>query len=450
MRSLLTDALLHLRISKRVLKSLPLVGFAGLTFIFELDNFVGEDIVNARNNYTSGEKWDFWGGISTLFYAHIPSLGFRWQIWLGVFQLLICTIGLALILEKDVSKRNRIIPKMVITAFSLIFAAQMTRDGLMFSFLILGFGLLGEESFENLMNKRIISGLATISLAMSFRPWLSIAIIPLIFVHQRNRRIGTKKVFTLIILLTWLPLLLELSAKEGLKLNESFPQQQVMIMDIAASYCYTNNPTTGKKARIALETFSSNPEFSSFACQIFRSDTWVSLTQKGNESPRRFISDFKLIRPDELLKYKDLESKWIQLIISDPVTYIQNRIMFLGKIVVGSDSRNISMLSAKSIPGALKGAYRAPYDLAVSLHLFSIISVFAYLFAIPIRRFLKGLNPAVMLDNLTLAILLSTGLWALTSSVAFIGSNGRYTYSITLLSLVLYIRYHNSLGIERE
>jgi hypothetical protein len=60
----------------------------------QIPSFYGEDIVNARNNYLDGPRTDFWGGISTLIYAHVPDFGFRWQIWLAIFQITLTSIAL--------------------------------------------------------------------------------------------------------------------------------------------------------------------------------------------------------------------------------------------------------------------------------------------------------------------------------------------------------------------
>ena len=64
------------------------------TFFLQIPSFYGEDIVNARNNYLTGNKTDFWGGASTVAYSFIPDLGFRWQIWLAAFQIVLTSLAL--------------------------------------------------------------------------------------------------------------------------------------------------------------------------------------------------------------------------------------------------------------------------------------------------------------------------------------------------------------------
>ena len=57
------------------LQPLTLVLLSTLTFVTQIPNFYGEDIVNARENYLIGARTDFWGGVSTLIYSHIPNFG---------------------------------------------------------------------------------------------------------------------------------------------------------------------------------------------------------------------------------------------------------------------------------------------------------------------------------------------------------------------------------------
>lgn len=69
------------------------------------------------------------------------------------------------------------------------------------------------------------------------------------------------------------PFALGFLATKSLRLNQSFPEQQVMLMDTAATYCYTTNTATSLKAEKALMLFTSDPNYPKFACQVYRPDT---------------------------------------------------------------------------------------------------------------------------------------------------------------------------------
>ena len=137
------------------------------TFLMQIPSFYGEDIVNARNNYLTGARTDFWGGVSTIVYAHVPSLGFRWQIWLAIIQITLTSIGLQKLLPMKSLTRIIYAIKCLVAYSALVFGSQMTRDGLMFSLLIIGYATLNSAVLKSSSIKAIIGPVAIICLAMS-------------------------------------------------------------------------------------------------------------------------------------------------------------------------------------------------------------------------------------------------------------------------------------------
>ena len=421
----------------------PIYLMALATFIFQIPDFFGEDIINARNNYLYGGRTDFWGGISTLVYSQIPNFGVRWQIWLALFQLSITSIGLIKLITSHSKSRTRFILK-IMTAYSILFfSSQMTRDGLLFSLLIFGFGILKNNFVRNASLRSLLIPILLISFGMSFRPWLSIAIIPLVlslFVdldHVLKRNV----IVSLGIILAFAPLLIEVSTTKILGLSKSFPEQQVMLMDAGASYCYTNNPNTGDLAKQALTMFSQDTNFPKVACQLYRPDTWISLIQGGNTSSEGLVSNLHLIQPGEMNQYQLLKSAWIKLILRDPVTYIQNKTLFSSKLLIGSDSRDLTVFSAKTHSARFLATYRTPFELAIAFHVFSILGCILLLLILPMSKFCRNMSTGLHLDKHTLLLFMSLGLWVTFSSIAYVGSNGRYTYSATLLALVIYLEH---------
>lgn len=407
------------------------------TFLTQFPNFYGEDIVNARENYLNGQKTDFWGGISTLVYAHIPSFGFRWQIWIAFFQIMCTYLGLISLIEICRSSSFKTVLNYSLTYCAFLFSSQMTRDGLMFSLLILGFGSLKKAIRNAISIRSLLCPIFIIVFGMSFRPWLSLAIVPLIilFFLNVNLRFRSKLTMLIIGILTISPMIFELSAAKALSLNKSFPEQQVIIMDAAASYCYTNNYQSGKKSLEILENFTKNENIGNFACQMFRPDTWLSLSNSSNFSARNFSTNLSLISVNDVKSYELIKSKWINLLLSDPITYFQNKILFAGKLVIGSDSRNFSLFSADNLQEKIAALYRLPFELFIAFHLFSIASVLIILFAILVFQMRNSYS--VLIDKAYLFILISLITWLSLSSIAYIGSNGRYTYAVSLLSLLL-------------
>jgi hypothetical protein len=287
---------------------------------------------------------------------------------------------------------------------------------------------------------------------MSFRPWLSLAIIPIVFLSFQNSKIKFAKTATALIAIFIIvtPIIFELTATSILGLKKSYPEQQVMLMDTAATYCYTTNTATGMKAEKALMMFTADPNYASFACQLYRPDTWLSLTHAINTSSTGLQVDFSLIRAGDKKNYKILKSTWLDFIISDPVTYLQNKILFANKLFIGSDSRNISIFSAETTSTKILAIYRIPYDIAITLHIYSLLAFMTILFLLPIKKYLQKRKNGLTIDRVTVNLLTAVFIWTALSAIAYIGSNGRYTYALTILSLVIYVSHISNKKVLKE
>ena len=421
-----------------------------LSLTLQTPGFFGEDIVNARNNYLTGDRTDFWGGISTLIYAHVPNFGFRWQIWLAIFQILFTTIGLSRTLSFDKKRKINYLLNLLIAYSALVFGSQMTRDGLMFSLLVFGYSELTRTLINQKEKKFFVLPILVISLALSFRPWLSLAIVPIVlFAMRRFREMSRKSLSLLVVIFIVLtPLAIETLAKESLELKRSYPEQQVMLMDTAATYCYSSNLNSGLMSKSTLALFSSDPRYTEYACQLYRPDTWVSLTQSINASSQGFQVEFSLIKPNEADKYQQLRSAWIKTIFSDPVTYLQNKILFAIKIVFASETRGLSIISANSASTQAMALFRIPFEIALTLHLYSLLALLLILFFNPIKNFCLRKRDVIVIDKTTVYLILSTVLWTTLSSIAYIGSNGRYTYALTILSLIVYASRNRNVSMR--
>jgi hypothetical protein len=140
-------------------------------------------------------------------------------------------------------------------------------------------------------------------------------------------------------------------------------------------------------------------------------------------------------------KYNRLKTSWLHTIASDPVTYVQNKILFAGKLLIGSDSRNLSFATEKSSWARFLAIYRIPYDAAISLHLYSLFSTILILLLLPIKRYLRREAAGIEIERVTINLFTGIIIWLGLSSIAYIGSNGRYTYAISILSMIVYVAF---------
>jgi hypothetical protein len=404
------------------LRFFPLV-LGILTFFARYPAQGGEDIGNARKNMQSQSPTDFWGGVSSIIYGHFPSFGFlNWETSLIASQIAIAALSLSVLMRGSGSRTSKkLLWHVFLTYISLLFCSQGTRDGLQFTLLLAGFtfGIQPILIKKPIIRKSIC--LTLIAAGISLRPWLGLALVPLM------------KLALIGFLVVIIPIVFEFGATKAQNLKASYPQQQVMIMDTAATYCWGINASSADRALEALKLFTSDPNIGETICQFFRADTWLSLTKSSLPSNANLDTDFWIIEAGDGEKYQKLQSVWIENIFKDPVTYLQNKTFFFTKLVIASEMRNIHLLNSNSWFGFLQNLYIAIYDVVLATHLMSLLGLWVgvYVFS-QIKKNQRQSKVAGLSSLMAFSIL-----WGTLSSIAYIGSNGRYTYTATLLTLIL-------------
>ena len=426
-------------------------------------SFAGSDIEGARNNFSNSYRIDFQGAVQTLTYGLVPNVVFLWSSWLLLLQILCTTIGLSFIRRsldlKESLKAKVVFGCLVYITFAL--SSQGTRDGTMLSLVILGIGLY-LESLRKKSPQILVVSIFILLWAGSLRPWVSLAIPLFIFSVSRLRTNSslTAKIHMsigrLLVLVTFSVtcLLVEFTLDELLELESSYPEQQVMIMDLTAYYCLGNNIETAAQAESALSNFYKDEKFKMSICQFFRTDTWVSLRDSKYPSTSNLISNFSLIMPGEEALYKNVRDKWLNIIKNDPVGYLQAKHVFASKLLIGSDSREISLPNFKnSISGDLndfqmtfRKVLMIPFQVVTSLHLLSSLVSNLFLFAILMRKKPQWPNSTTQ----TVALLFAANtVWLSLTAIAYIGSNARYLYLPSLLVFILiFIDFYKSKANE--
>lgn len=406
----------------------------------------GEDIMNARNNLNSELPITYWGGFSSLFYGQFPNLfSINWQTLLVIFQVTVCAFSLIIMLRKiQITTTFQHIVSTLIIYLSLAFSSQTTRDGTMFSLLVLSASLYIFSKNNQKANKSIIV-IATITLIISltFRPWLAISLIP-ILIYLNVIYSNTKKSISLLltIMVLCLPVVFEKTASKILNLNDSFPEQQVFITDFASTYCYSNNNNSAKIALQSLEKFTNEQNYNLKICNYFRLDNYHSLIQEDSNvlSAQELQTQFALLKFNQRETYNEIRASWLKLVLSDPVTYLQNKIQMATKLIIASDTRGLRIFNAKTFKDQIGGAIFIIYDLAITLHLMSLLALLILLFFVNLFNSKLDSLKGIFVPKDQLLLICSAISWLVCSAIAYIGSNGRYTYSITLLIYLFLLR----------
>jgi hypothetical protein len=438
-----------LRFKARIPNLFPLSAISVLILISRWPGHDSEDIKNLRINAKGLQPNDFWGGASSIFYGHFPNFYPGWESLLLFFQWTLTSVGLILLTRRLQSGRKAKVLWLLISLLVIQLGTLLTRDGLMLALLVFGIGLLNSSEGASPRSRRLtsITALTIFLFAAAFRPWVSPAIAVLyIWVSQFASNISTSrqkifKRFVLGLVFVLLAFGFEVGSSKILNLEKSYPEQQVMMMDLAPMACWSTNQATVDQAISGLESFYSSGKLPDFFCNTFRPTNWIHLFGQDLVSKQR--PDFSLIQVGDYQSYTNVRSAWLKSISSSPVDYMQNKLMYASQTLLGGDTRGIRLLNGKyleepnkSRPFAFFSALvSAPLDLAITIHLFSPFFSFLILFLVLISGRLNSSWRSQTSSPVGLWLFIL--LWFAGTVVAYIGDTARFTYTSGALILML-------------
>jgi len=420
-----------------------------------------EDIKNLRLNANSSSPTDFWGGASSMFYGHFPNFYPGWETLLLIFQWGLTSIGLILLTKKLRQSWKVQAPWFIISILVVELGTLLTRDGLMLALLVFGYGLINSSDNSSPKRRKVFltTSLLVFLVAAWFRPWVSPAIVVFyIYSSKFASKSSTwrQKILNqvaLIFVFVTLALAFEIGASKILNLGKSYPEQQVMLMDLAPMACWSTNQDTVNLAISGLKNFYSTRELPSYFCNTFRPANWVHLFHQDLLSKQE--PNFRLLQVGDIRLYEDTKLIWSKLIFSSPIDYIQNKFMYGSQTLLGGDTRGIRLLSdsyfgdteRSRIFAYMSAVILLPLDLAITLHLFSpFVSslLFGSILVFGSIRSLVRVSPSDLLGLWFFCIFWFTG-----TIIAYIGDTARFTYtSGALILMVLAFTQFQSRRVE--
>lgn len=407
--------------------------------------YEGGDIAGARRSFRGPNPIDLWGGFNGFFYGNIPNFILPWGLWLLILQMICTTTGLILI-SKHVKLINntRHLMFFVLSYLILSFSGYLTRDSTMTSLYILGCGLiLFSNNLLKTSEKAIfIFGTLIIVLAVAFRPWLFFAaLLPAIFLRKFNFKI---LIFSIILIVS--PLCFEKLAYLTTDYKSVHPELQVIISDLSSMTCLSTTGDVRNKGTELLNRFTHTSYSTGEICGDFRLNTWQSVgswslnpseigLEAFNEASSR---QSKILISSDMTSndYTEIKNSWLNFILKNPKDYLQVKSIQASQLLISGDTFGLRVLDAKTFKNYVAGLYFIPFDTAISLHLLSPTLTLLIGFIIIILGLSK-----MTIDKLIKAweivfSFLFLFCWVLTTSIAYIGDNGRYTY---LSSFIFYI-----------
>ena len=404
-----------------------------------------EDVVNARNNLIAGSRTDFWGSFSPWFFSIIKSE--YWEFFYAVLFTLMVAFGA----YRFMVSNFKLFRSHLVFAFylflvysSLIFAISFSRDGALLAFfwLSLGFWLTAHDKSGLLRSLLVISSILALSIGLSFRPWLSLSLIFFVLALNSSHQLVTPKMPKLSLLgvlgfVAVAPVSFDLAAHRILNMVPSYPQQQVMIMDISSMACLTPTRSQVDQALAALDSIASESQLTkSVLCEQYYPQNWGSVVFYGARTGQTGALHFIEARNEKT--YEKLQEDWLGLIVSNLPSYIQMKIMLGSQFLLAGESPNLSIRNLQSF-------LELPLNLAKSIRLYSVIPVFLLLIFSLSRtvRFSKVVDPSTYYGILFYLSFL------MTSVIAFIGDNQRYIFVGAIIASLLVVQQTLKWGHEQ-
>lgn len=413
--------------------------FTALSLISKYPFTGAEDVFNARQNFISGDRLDFWGSFSPWFFSLDKSE--HWTTSYAIIFALMIFFGSFEFLKHNpqiFSKPLLFLMYLFLLYSSLFFSLSFSRDGALLSFFWLFFGVWIAAQKAKTGPKNILIALSVLALCtgLSFRPWLSASAIFIviaansfypIFDWQYRRPFF---ILTLAIVIM-APLLLDLTFHRYLSFTSSYPQQQVMIMDSASISCLSPTRSQSDQALgILNELATEKPLTRSVLCGQYYPQNWGSVVFYGAQDGANHA--IQLIGPSDGNIYKNFESNWIQLIKSNLPEYIQMKISLGSQFLLAGESSNLRINNFSNL-------LELPYVIAKNARLYSALPMLLLLliYSWRVKKYRNQSANVIIQSTLFYFFFLAI------SVVAFIGDNQRYILFASVV--VLFLTIHQSL-----
>ncbi|CAN2169726.1 hypothetical protein MCEMRE254_00023 [Candidatus Nanopelagicaceae bacterium] len=409
-------------------------------------DFSGGDIAAARKSYLSEYPIDIWGGFSGIFYSSIPELLIGWGRYLLILQLTLSVFSVNSIYSQISDKLNKSQKGLylILSASALFFATYLTRDSTSFAFILFAIAILS-RSTKKFKKTNIVIGFFSLVVGFSFRPWLSIVGVIILFLTLK--KFMRKSVYMAItIIFVVAPLIVDQSAYlANDKLVKVHPELQVIIMDASSFACLGLDEQTRKSGEEVLNQFEKGETKSSTSlCKNFRMNTWQSagfwkLTKAEKASldiAPSPISEYKVQASTSLSdsRIEAIRNAWLKMIQNNPKEYVELKMLQATQLMLGADSAELNLSKSNNLISDLRKLINLPFNILLATHGLSIIACLVILLLVG----LKSTHLETRLEFIKFIGIVSIPLcWLGISAIAFIGDNGRYTYSATFIAFYL-------------
>jgi hypothetical protein len=388
------------------------------------------------------EKVDFWGAILPIITYDDSA---RTSFLLSVFSISTYWLGFIMFIKyKEISS----IKFLVATFFGSIgavFSLQNLRDAFLLSFSLLSLGLLEKYSESKRLFLKFVF-IVPLIFAVTFKYPTAIAITLLIFLrfYSKVSPFSYRKT-SLALFLSGLVILagviLDQSLTRVISLKQGFVEQSVMYYDLASFYCWSEDENTRQNALEALRPslVTDNPQT---ICLAHRPNSWIYLLSGGNFREVGVLAPLKLLSGDDDVEKANLLTKgWVNTIFSDPIDYVQIKLITATQILTVG---NPFLFAENSLAGqSLLKDLNSYLWLPIASILILIGKSYLFSIFVPITLFMAILiidKFKYWIRSWILSLLIVHMLNLTVLSVFYVSDEARYVFPLVILTYLLLVK----------
>lgn len=369
----------------------------------------------------------------------------KWHIF-QFFVLLSAAYGFRKLLSVD--KNFRVIHQvfyLIISYLVLTYSVLGSRDGIALSLILLGIALVTKTKQNSYLIIYIKLVLATIALllASQFKVASVIIISFLVFITIAKPWLKRSQLllFGLVsfVVLPWAALELDNWLTETIQIQRAYPEQQVMLYDLAGVGCWSTSEPAMDFAKNALGEFIEKSISDGQLCQYLVPYGWDSLKKYTVQDD----NSRQLMPTADESKFLNLQRNWTDLLLKFPKDWVEFKTNVMGQVLFMSNfyDRTGNFIDIKKNEQPVTFTlFLLPAKLLDKL--FFLTYFFALSFIVASKTFYKSIR----IDSSAVFIL---AVGVVVNILTYVADNGRYSLPYVLLFWALVLRNNCHRGDEK-
>ena len=390
------------------------------------------------------DKTNWWGAILPFVTINDGVLN---QFIISGLSFIIFWVGFYLFFHSYQHHNIEVLILYILGICGAVFSIQNIRDSLQFSFAVLALGLIEKYNFTKSVWIKF-SVFLVLVLSSSFKYPTAIGVVSIIVFRLMldNHRMLKKKIlgpFIIVVFVVTVGISFDTFLSKKIGLQESYPFQQPILLDLAAFACWGDSPETKIRAVEALAPVMTSNRYQDI-CSNLRPNSWIYLVTEGNNSGQEVGAPLRRIDSTESKLATRILLDWVRIVSSDPVEYIQvkaiftTQVLFMGNTFLFINPQLSELISDKKILILISAPVLLVVLIIGNFYFFS----YFLLICVLVSLLVSNKFDTVLRKNLMLLFGI-TIMSIIVLSISYVSDEARYVFSFVYLLYLMVIREIN-------